>query len=63
MTLIDAHREILSEQEKKQHLFWLIEERMFRYAVRIRDEHGLKTPDEIEKRFYAIVGSLHDYAF
>ena len=52
-----------SEQELKQSLYSLIESRMFRYAVRIRDEYGLKTEDEIKARFYEIVRDIFSTAF
>ena len=51
-----------SEQQLKQSLYSLIESRMFRYAVRIRDEYGLKTEDEIKARFYEIVRDIFSTA-
>lgn len=48
---------------KKQHIFKLIEQRMFRYAVRIRDEFGLKTENEIKDRFYIIVNDITNHCF
>lgn len=63
LSIIDSQKNPLTENEKKQALFSLIEERMYRYAVRIRDEYGLKTPDEIKDQFYVIVRDICDYAF
>ena len=34
---------------------------MYKYAFRIAQEYRLVKSQEIEKRFYSIVDSIHDY--
>lgn len=58
---IDEKKSDISINEKKKLLFSLIEDRMYKYAFRLAEEHKLRKEDEIKAIFYKIVWDIFDY--
>jgi len=63
MEIIDTQRKSDNEQVKKRSLFILIENRMYKYAFRLAEEHKLKKEEDIKSMFYAVVQDIFEYSW